>query len=762
MTTAALVTESPARDDASEAADLRWLRVREQLLRRRYQKRLDLVFTRQLTGGHDQPAAARSSAVQWSVFDPITRQSFRIGLVEHCLLSHVDRRHSLASTINRLLGEYRHLTEDGLLSAATRLEQNGLLRASGSVAGASKSLTQTFQSTLSSLIVWQIRGLEPDRWLGKVASCFDWLFHPLAAKCWGLVIVLTACLVGLDFHRMTAQSAGLGWLGSPALGGMLLGVFLATRALHELGHAVLCKRLGVRCPDIGLLVIMGAPCVYCDVSESWRLPSRWQRAAVAAAGMYVELILASLAAWVWLATVDGPLNTLALQTMFVCSISTIAINANPLMRFDGYYILSDWLDEVNLRAKADRLLGRRVTSLLIGRSPAEHDAHAGALSSVSWRRTFFLEAFSGAGWVYRGLVSVAIASGLLMICSSWNLVWMGRVLAAAIMFSWWGLPMLQFGKSLIAESKVRGGGWRLAILAAAAVVVFASLPIPTRRFASGWLQPRVTQGVYAGSTARLVKCPSPEVERVDANQALFRFVSPSLDSQVIRRQAAADIAFEQLQLANRKQAMRIADTDVAPYETQANALKQLALSAEQRQHALVLHAPISGRLVAQAAPPTSGPMAEALPMASSWCDPEQLGRTVAEGTLLATICSDDFIAVVPLTAAQLSTVAADTPVRVRLGNSQRSVLPAKVAAIVQLDQLLPAGGSSAVDTALEPAGMLSDGPKYAAIVELPQPAHTLHQAAVGEGVEVVFLTPSESLYSMTRKWLSGNLRLLAN
>ena len=178
----------------------------------------------------------------------------------------------------------------------------------------------------------------------------------------------------------------------PVQGSTLFAIFLFTRGLHELGHALVCKRHGVRCPDIGLFIVLGAPCVYCDVSESWQLPNRWQRAAVAAAGMYVELIAATLAAWVWMLTIDGPTNTVALQTMIVCSISTVLINANPLMRFDGYYILSDILDESNLRNRADNIAEARLYRWILGRTAmpitkTEYNVYGHVLCMFSCART---------------------------------------------------------------------------------------------------------------------------------------------------------------------------------------------------------------------------------------------------------------------------------------------------------------------------------------------------------------------------------------
>ena len=180
-----------------------------------------------------------------------------------------------------------------------------------------------------------------------------------------LVVLL---LVLADFERLIDQAHLWQWIIKPSSGSALFVIFVVTRAIHELGHALILTRFGGRSPDIGVIFMLGAPCVYCDVTESWRLPHAWQRAAVAAGGMLAESMVATLAAVVWLMTVEGAVNTLALQTMVVCSISTWLVNANPLMRFDGYYILSDWCDEPNLRLRADECAMRWLKRLVLGRT----------------------------------------------------------------------------------------------------------------------------------------------------------------------------------------------------------------------------------------------------------------------------------------------------------------------------------------------------------------------------------------------------------
>ena len=116
-----------------------------------------------------------------------------------------------------------------------------------------------------------------------------------------------------------------------------------TKVFHELGHALICKHFGGECHQIGPMLLVFTPALYCDTSDSWMLPSRWQRAAVGMAGVATEILLAAVATMVWVSTAPGLTHYIAMNVMLVCSVSTLLFNANPLLRYDGYYVLSDHL-----------------------------------------------------------------------------------------------------------------------------------------------------------------------------------------------------------------------------------------------------------------------------------------------------------------------------------------------------------------------------------------------------------------------------------
>src|SRR4029079_11133257 len=138
-----------------------------------------------------------------------------------------------------------------------------------------------------------------------------------------------------------------------------------------------------------------------NVSDSWMLPNKWHRAFIGAAGMYVELVIASTCTFFWWFTEPGLLNNLCLSTMCVCSVSTVMFNANPLLRYDGYYILSDVTEIPNLRQKATSILARKLNKT--GQALEEPED-----PFLPQRNQIFFALYSIASAVYRWIVLFSI------------------------------------------------------------------------------------------------------------------------------------------------------------------------------------------------------------------------------------------------------------------------------------------------------------------------------------------------------------------
>ena len=154
-----------------------------------------------------------------------------------------------------------------------------------------------------------------------------------------------------EFHQFFNLKNAI-WLS------IVLGV---TKVIHEFGHGLSCRAFGGEVHEMGFLFLCFSPAMYCNVSDAWTLPSKWKRIIISFAGIYVELMIAAIATFIWWNSPAYPfLNNLALALMVVCSVSTVMFNGNPLMRYDGYYVLADWLEIPNLRDRCNRYLQRIV------------------------------------------------------------------------------------------------------------------------------------------------------------------------------------------------------------------------------------------------------------------------------------------------------------------------------------------------------------------------------------------------------------------
>ena len=206
-----------------------------------------------------------------------------------------------------------------------------------------------------SLLFLRFQLVDPNDFFERIIDNIRFLWHPRAIKMQAALMVLAFIAVLFqgerffdDFNRvyLSAQSGSLGifsiWL-----------VALGAIAVHECGHGLTCKHYGGDVHEMGFLLLCFQPCLYCNVNDAWLFESKWQKIYVALAGVWVELILAAISAFVWLVVdVGNPIGFVAFVLLTIGTFTSLMVNLNPLLKFDGYYILTDLLEMQNLRQNA--------------------------------------------------------------------------------------------------------------------------------------------------------------------------------------------------------------------------------------------------------------------------------------------------------------------------------------------------------------------------------------------------------------------------
>lgn len=350
----------------------------------------DRVLGVRARGDLESIEVAFGGEASFVIKDPVAGESFHLTAEEHRLLAALRQPVSLRGLQRIIEGEFapRRASIPQLQQFVNQLYDQGLLVSDAPGQGdelLARGRTRRRRMRWSS--VMQVLSIRLGEFraaplVDRLYAALGWLFSPWALVAAVLVILFAAFAAIADAPTLATRLPSLGDLVSLHRVPLWIAAIAAVKVVHELAHALTCRHFGARPAGMGLLLLAGAPALYCDVSDAWRLPSKWQRMAVAGAGMFVELVIASIALLAWLHAVPGIFSAVCLSLIVVCSIGTLAVNANPLGRFDGYYLLADWLEVPNLAERARGVVSGAWRRWLLGEprqvdpfvSPRKHRA----------------------------------------------------------------------------------------------------------------------------------------------------------------------------------------------------------------------------------------------------------------------------------------------------------------------------------------------------------------------------------------------------
>lgn len=554
--------------------------------------RPDLQVTRQSYQGREY----------WVIKDPLALKYFRFEDEEHALLSLLDGKSSLDQIREQFEAQFapQKISAAELHQLIGLLYRNGLLLSELPGQGdqlAQRAATkgrQVLLGKLSNILAVRFRGYDPDRLLTGLNRYFGWLFS-VPALVFAILLMLSALLlIGAEFDVFRSRLPDFREFFAAKNWGWLALTLCVTKILHEIGHGLACKRFGGECHEMGLMLLVFTPCLYCNVTDSWMIPSRWKRAAVGAGGMYIELILASLATFLWWYTQPGIVNGLCLDVMFVCSVSTLLFNANPLMRYDGYYILSDLLEIPNLRQKAALVLQRKGAAWVLG-LPEPPDPF------LPRRRLWLFALFSIASALYGWFISFSIFWFLYRALEPWGLKVLGQAIAGMMVVTLVILPAWRLVKFFYVPgraSKVKK--LRAAIilgLSAASVIGLLCVPLPYYVTCSFYVQPR-------GGTAVYVDLPG-EVRQIHVQSGTVQAGEPLITLENIdSRLGEQKLESEREQLAARLDALRqrshiddSAHLELAEGQEALTAVDAQLARRREEIHKLTIVSPVEGVVV---------------------------------------------------------------------------------------------------------------------------------------------------------------------
>jgi putative peptide zinc metalloprotease protein len=518
--------------------------------------------------------------------DPAASRFHRVGLAEYRFIRALDGRLPVAGLLAQLAREGGEaFTEAEALQMLRWLKDQHLLVAENARGGPTDREHQEqalrVATTWLNPLILKLPLFRPDRFFTRCEAVLRPALGWGGFLVWLAVVLVGATHLGMDWRRFTADSddffARHNWF-------WLFVAWAGLKLAHEFSHGLFCKRFGATVREAGVIFVVFVPMGYVDATASLGLASRWRRMMVAGAGLYMEFFLAAIAAIVWARTSPGAWHTLAHDAVVTGTVLTLFFNANPLMRFDGYFILCDLLNIPNLATRGRAWTQRAFAWLLLGGKSAR------SLRPAT-REAWIVALYGGGAWMWQFLVIAGLLLG-----ASVALRGGGLLLAVFAGATWVALPLGRFGLSLVGAISAGTGSWRALLLRSGAMAAFVLAVIfaPWHRSVSseGVVELAETQVLRAECAGFVLREPVQDGETVAQGQLLL---------ELENAEAAAELAGRRLALEQQELRARLAYTrdDVAAFQseqTKSEAMRKEIAEREQYLRTLQIRAPFAGRV----------------------------------------------------------------------------------------------------------------------------------------------------------------------
>lgn len=539
----------------------------------------------------------------WVVKEPVGLQYFRFHDEEYYILNMLDGHVSLQQIKDGFEQRFapQKITFGDLQQFIGMLHRSGLVISNSPGQGKAlrergrKKKNKELVGKFANVFALRYRGFDPERILTGLIPWFGWIFTVPALLFFIGLILSASLLLASQYETVYAKLPTFQQFFAADRWLILAATMAIVKVLHEFGHGLSCKKFGGECHEIGFMLLVFTPCLYCNVSDSWMLPNKWKRVWIGAAGIYVEMILASIAAFVWWFTEPGTtINDLCLNMMFLNVVSTVLVNGNPLLRFDGYYILMDALEIPNLRQKSTEVLKRWFQQTCLGLELQDDPF-------LPSRGKFMFGLFTIASVIYRWVVVFSICWFVIKVLEPYGLQAIGRMVAVVGFFGLVAQPIIQtwkFCRTPGRLSKVKRARLLATLGIVAAVIAgVCYIPLPHHIDCAFEVRPSQAGAVYAGTPGRIDWTIKPKTH-VSVGDPIVILKNPDLEIRL------ADLKGEELLSKVRLQNLLRRSRDdaalKAQIETQTELLESihsLKAKTEEEINRLVVRAKRNGYVI---------------------------------------------------------------------------------------------------------------------------------------------------------------------
>nr|CRH04454.1 putative Peptidase M50 [Candidatus Magnetococcus massalia] len=521
----------------------------------------------------------------WTLHDPVRHRFFRIGWLEFELLRHWSKG-SFGAIKEELDKSTLTISEEQFEEFAQFLTANQLVDTPAQAAIEQADRMEAMQQEkglswmVKNYLFFRIPLFHPDWLISKLYPLFSFLYSSLFRQLMLLVSIIAMVLLARQFDQFMSTFMFFFSMEGMAI---FFVTILVSKFIHEAGHALTAKHYGLQVPSMGVAFLVMWPVLYTDTSESWKLTDRFQRLHIASGGILAELTLAVIATLVWLFVPDGIVRSAAFYLATISWVMTLAINLNPFMRFDGYYLLADFLDIDNLQTRAFVLAKWWMRGKILGIKAENPEPE------ILGRTRNIVLTYAYSTWIYRFFLFLGIALlvytfffkvlGILLFVVeifAFILVPIGKELVA-----WWGLrSSLTMNRNVVTSTLIIG-------LFLTGILLPWKHPIQ----APAELHAVLQTDLYAPNPGQIAQRFVGDGTEVERGTPLMRLISIDLESR--KRQANIDILAIQAKLETLESSEENR-TNRQILEQQLLEKRSLLLGVEEEIARLVIRAPHGG------------------------------------------------------------------------------------------------------------------------------------------------------------------------
>lgn len=525
--------------------------------------------------------------IQWYVLhDPFTNQFYRLPHNAYEFIARLNKNHTVEQIWLELLETMPDKApgQGEIIDLLAQLYHANLLHYD--LAPDSTRLFERYKKRKQNIVKMNILNVmfariplfDPNNLLKLIHPFIQLLISPLGMALWITVLGIGIKLVIDNFKSLQVQSDGI---LSPSNLFLLYIAIAIVKVIHELGHAFAVRRYGGEVHTIGIMLMLLTPLPYTDATASLSFRNKWQRILVGAAGMIFELFIAAIAVMVWAGTGEGILHSLAYNMIFTASITTLLFNINPLMRYDGYYILCDLLEMPNLQNQSNQQLTYVLEKFAFGKKDCTSP-------STSIGEAWFLALFSISSFIYR----IVVFTGILLAVSN-KLLLLAVIMAIFIILSWAVFPLIKFVKYISNNpglARVRGRAIRVSLATITVIFIILNyIPFPYSFKAPGVLKAIGYMVIVNHATGQVVSFEKSSGSFVKRGDTLLVLENTELRNLLSMNKAAlleAELEYNK--------ALTNLQADMEPLEKRISAFTSRLQYVEKEIACLVVRAEIDG------------------------------------------------------------------------------------------------------------------------------------------------------------------------